>query len=71
MGSLPAEKALERKELDNEGAAALDEDEAVDLGARTVPEPPQPLPGPSAPGLAGRLPQQQLVPARDGAGLVA
>lgn len=49
----------------------LDEDEAVDLGARTVPELPEPLPGPPAPGVAGRLPQQQLVPARDGAGLVA
>lgn len=49
----------------------LDEDEAVDLRARTVPELPKPLPGPSAPGVAGGLPQQQLVPARDGAGSAA
>lgn len=49
----------------------LDEDEAVDLRARTVPELPKPLPGPSALGVAGGLPQQQLVPARDGAGSAA
>lgn len=53
------------------GSGALDEDEAVDLRAGTVPELPEPLPGPSAWGVAGRLPLQQLVPARQGAGSAA
>lgn len=68
--SLPAREASERGGLHSGGPRLLDEDEAVDLGAGAVPGPPQPLPGPSAPGVAGRLPQQQLVPARDGAASV-
>lgn len=55
-------EALGRRGLDGWGAETLDEDEAVDLGAGAVRELPTPLPRPSAPGVAGRLPQQQLVP---------
>lgn len=68
---MPPPNTLDRGVLEHRGPPLLDEDEAVDLRAGTVPELPKPLPGPSAPGVAGRLPQQQLVPARHGAGSVA
>ena len=53
------------------GSRLLEEDKAMNRGAGTVLELPASLPGLLAAGVAGRLPQQQLVPARHGAVSVA